>query len=1189
MHPADPLVLGDRALLGGIGRHLGTEGQELDVTCGGAQAHDDPPQPVVPLPAGQHRGEPVGGIGQVDRLGPPDVQLDGRVLARLPPRQPVGDQGRQRTAGGEFAGVTEGGDEPGRAPLEGAARGDHRASVDRGGDHVGELVVGVVAADDHLEDRLVGRDLLRQPLGQEGRGVLGQRRQGGDPLRVVRRVRVGRQGLHLGPGVGQDGGALGIHLGLVEPAEPDRTGQVADRREPALGGPDEPLELGAGGPGVLRLRGGLGDPPVQDRQDHLHVAGHPLLGGEDPRDGVLQRRGAVEGVHTVVAERPGEPLGELRRHPGAVDVEALQVAVELLAVGVDPQLGAGLLAERPVAAQLGQVGEQRDQRDLAGQHVGTSGPGRVAGGEVAVDGVRGGVDVVAEQPRGQVGAQGVGNGCRAGAGLGGRQLDGAGGGGDRGGLALLVLDRLEADQRRHRLDLAAGHHLQLLDPRGERRGHDSLHLHRLEDDHRGTGLDHVADGDRGRDDERGGGRAEHAALVAAHPVGDAVDLDQVHRAVGGGHQPVLLAVDGDPAVDVVEPQQVGVDGDLTDPYAVVAGPGLPGGDGVHDAAQLEVDGASRHRAQLRPSTAGGLQQPGQVDGVLLVVRLDRRGDQRDAGVPVGDQAALGAGAVDPAGVGPADRRAVLEGTADHLGPFEQLQDETLVGGAALDHHGGLGQRATEPTERLLAGAAMGDDLGDHRVEVGRDGVALGDTGVDPDAGTGGQVEAGDPAGRGGEVTVGVLGVQPGLDRVAELGGTFGEAAAVGDVDLCLHQVVLVGDLGDRVLDLEAGVDLEEGELLLLRLVEELHGAGAAVVDRQGEPLGGRLEVSGLLVGEQRGGGLLDHLLVAPLDGAVAHTDRPGRSPAVGDHLDLDMAGAGDELLEEDDTGAEGALGLVAGALVGVGQVTGRPDLADAAAATTGGRLEHQRVADPVRRSQGLLEGVHTAPGPRRDRDADLLGEELAADLVAELAHRVTARADEGDAEALDEIGEGGVLGDEAPADPDRVGAGRGQRPGQQLVVEVRTPARRADRVGLVRLTGEHRRTFGVRVQRDRGDGRLAPPPFRVQIADGVDEPHGGLATIDDSDALDHRYLLVRGGQAPPLSVLRLAPRRRDLPTGTSASTTIRADPMGRIQNRPRSFVGTPHRPCATRRARPFPAGGSQPTTTSSTVTSSCSV
>ena len=105
----------------------------------------------------------------------------------------------------------------------------------------------------------------------------------------------------------------------------------------------------------------------------------------------------------------------------------------------------------------------------------------------------------------------------------------------------------------------------------------------------------------------------------------------------------------------------------------------------------------------------------------------------------------------------------------------------------------------------------------------------------------------DPAGGGGEVAVGVLGVEPGLDGVPDLGGLLArEVAALRDVDLRADQVDAGGRLGDRVLHLEAGVDLEEGEGLLARVVEELDGPGADVPHGQRELLGRGLELVDLL-------------------------------------------------------------------------------------------------------------------------------------------------------------------------------------------------------------------------------------------------------------------------------------------------------------------------------------------------------
>ena len=338
-------------------------------------------------------------------------------------------------------------------------------------------------------------------------------------------------------------------------------------------------------------------------------------------------------------------------------------------------------------------------------------------------------------------------------------------------------------------------------------------------------------------------------------------------------------------------------------------------------------------------------------------------------------------------------------------------------------------------------------------------------------------------------------------------GGFGpfEPAAGRDVQLRLDQVEVRRHLGDRVLDLEAGVDLEEGERPLARVVEELDRPGADVPDGDRQPLGGRLELLGLARVEQRRRRLLDHLLVAPLHGAVADADRPRRAVAVGDQLDLDVPCPGHQALEEDHAAAEGALGLVAGALVGVLELGGGVDLADAPAAPAGGGLEHERVADALGSGQRVVQRVDAASAPRRDRHADLLGEELGADLVAQPAHRVGARTDEGHAEALAQVGERGVLRDEPPPDPDRVCRALDQHPLEDGQVDVGACRGGTQRVGLVGLPREHRRAFLVGVERDRADRR--PTTLRVQVADGVDQPHRGLAAVHDRNSSEHPVVL----------------------------------------------------------------------------------
>src|SRR5919107_1635495 len=82
----------------------------------------------------------------------------------------------------------------------------------------------------------------------------------------------------------------------------------------------------------------------------------------------------------------------------------------------------------------------------------------------------------------------------------------------------------------------------------------------------------------------------------------------------------------------------------------------------------------------------------------------------------------------------------------------------------------------------------------------------------------------------------------------------------------------------------------------------------------------------------------------PVYRAVPDPEGPGMPVAVRDHLHLDVAGSRHELLEEHHPAAEGPLGLVASALVGLLQVCCAGHLADSPAASARGGLEHQRVA-----------------------------------------------------------------------------------------------------------------------------------------------------------------------------------------------------------------------------------------------------
>ena len=157
-------------------------------------------------------------------------------------------------------------------------------------------------------------------------------------------------------------------------------------------------------------------------------------------------------------------------------------------------------------------------------------------------------------------------------------------------------------------------------------------------------------------------------------------------------------------------------------------------------------------------------------------------------------------------------------------------------------------------------------------------------------GPGRRLELGDRAGRGQEAAAGVLAVDPELEGVPARRRVLGdvERLAVGDPELLQHQVDARGLLGDRVLDLQAGVDLEEGDQAVLA-DQVLDRAGAVVAGLLADPLGRLVDLLALRVGQERRGRLFDQLLEAALQRAVAGAGDDDVAVLVGDHLRLDVA------------------------------------------------------------------------------------------------------------------------------------------------------------------------------------------------------------------------------------------------------------------------------------------------------------
>ena len=233
-------------------------------------------------------------------------------------------------------------------------------------------------------------------------------------------------------------------------------------------------------------------------------------------------------------------------------------------------------------------------------------------------------------------------------------------------------------------------------------------------------------------------------------------------------------------------------------------------------------------------------------------------------------------------------------------------------------------------------------------------------------------------------------------------------------------------LGDPVLDLEPRVHLEE-EVPGVR-DQELDGADARVADLLRDPDGRVREL-----GEQAGGEpgrrrLFQHLLVSALHRAVAAAEREHHAVLVGGDLDLDVAAAADLALEEEAPVAEGGLRLGAGRLEGGGQILGprRPP-------GCRGRRRPRWPSPPAgsrcaRRRAAAWATFSTTPSLQGETGTPEAAAISLAEILSPSRRMASAEGPRKRMPAsVDALDEARVLGDEAPAGPDRVRARAPQR------------------------------------------------------------------------------------------------------------------------------------------------------------------
>ena len=165
-----------------------------------------------------------------------------------------------------------------------------------------------------------------------------------------------------------------------------------------------------------------------------------------------------------------------------------------------------------------------------------------------------------------------------------------------------------------------------------------------------------------------------------------------------------------------------------------------------------------------------------------------------------------------------------------------------------------------------------------------------------------------------EVPVWIFGIDAAFHGPAVQGNFLlghGQFFTAGHEDLPLDEIKARDPFRDGMLHLQAGVHLQKVEVAV-GVRQELHGAGAHVVHRPGHLQGRFAHGLAHLRRDVGAGGLLNHLLMAPLHGAFPLVQVDMIAVGVREDLDLDVTGPNDGLLHIDAVVAEGRQGLAPG-------------------------------------------------------------------------------------------------------------------------------------------------------------------------------------------------------------------------------------------------------------------------------------
>ena len=330
------------------------------------------------------------------------------------------------------------------------------------------------------------------------------------------------------------------------------------------------------------------------------------------------------------------------------------------------------------------------------------------------------------------------------------------------------------------------------------------------------------------------------------------------------------------------------------------------------------------------------------------------------------------------------------------------------------------------------------------------------------------------------------------ERVVEERGSECDWLAARDSQLQCNQVE-VGDLfGDGVFDLDAGVHLEEEELVGGGIDDELDGADRVVANLRGELDCCPTHFGFDIAREVGRWGLFEHFLIAPLHRALASSHIDDGAMFVASHLHLDMAGSGDVALDDHIVVSKGPqrFGLGIGECLGEAiWVLGDPDALTAAAR----RCLHEDRVPNVGCGSGQVVGVLAFVETRDHRNSGSDRHGAGLDLGSHRRDRGGRGPNPRQACTGNRFGEFGAFGQETVAGMNvrcaRALSSIDERVDREIALVERC---RADTFGLGCLRNVRRVFVGVGIDGHTGD---AP---RVT---GANDAPSNLATVGNED--DH--------------------------------------------------------------------------------------